>query len=871
MAARIRSDIALTKLRPPSRQAGMAQSAILLHCQGALPGKKLLVVQAPIGSGKTTLLTELFYTLVSEGETCTWLNLDTDEANPNAFTEHLALSLQQEIPSVGQETLRLLGKPGVSPEVAISCLINDLALAKSRVTLFCDNVHESETPETASLISYFLRYLPPRIRLVLASRRRLSPALSWVNNRDWCLCIDWNDLCLKNVELRAYMASQHAGLCLDDQEIAALLERTEGWVGALRLATAALDPMRQASQHERLNLIHHAEFATPLLEELMDSLPSRLQDFMRDTAPLQHLSPALCDAILHRADSGICLKELERIHFLAQRTDNEWLRYPKLLSTYFQSILQTQAPEHTHTLHAQAGQWFATRGLIEQALEHWLNGGETQSAQELLSRHGKMLLIQSGRTKVSNWLSRLPREQREHSPELCTLEAWCALFSGRAHSLLTALAKAQQARNITICPGQASESAEWHILQTLAACSRNDWIDTLPCDENFPECFPPDQALLRASAHLTCALAHRYRDQLIAAQTACRNASELAECHQLHHIYALALHVLAVIDLLQARPDRALTRLKRALQDEERPVLGLLYTLQAEALIDKGQDEEASVVLDHAIHLLEQCGLSDHHGLALVLRAGLQTEKNRIESAHVDLAKARSLGLRHDISRVLFRADLCEAALCLTQSALGEAQILLERAAHLLRDSGQTSGENVEVWQALRCAWLIASHRNDEAHDLALDGEKNARNAGRVRHCIDFLLLRAISLTHQPGQQAASRECIEQARQLAKIGGVSHPFRRLVPNLEALLHQSENECALANARLNLPSELHQREEQILRLLEQGLRNREIAAKLFLSDETIKWYLKRLYGNFAVENRVQLLAAVRKSGLLTDAI
>jgi len=69
----------------------------------------------------------------------------------------------------------------------------------------------------------------------------------------------------------------------------------------------------------------------------------------------------------------------------------------------------------------------------------------------------------------------------------------------------------------------------------------------------------------------------------------------------------------------------------------------------------------------------------------------------------------------------------------------------------------------------------------------------------------------------------------------------------------------------------MPGGLHQREAQILHLLEQGLRNKDIAARLFLSEETVKWYLRRLYDNLQVSNRVQLLAKVKRLGLLGDAI
>jgi LuxR family maltose regulon positive regulatory protein len=55
--------------------------------------------------------------------------------------------------------------------------------------------------------------------------------------------------------------------------------------------------------------------------------------------------------------------------------------------------------------------------------------------------------------------------------------------------------------------------------------------------------------------------------------------------------------------------------------------------------------------------------------------------------------------------------------------------------------------------------------------------------------------------------------------------------------------------------------------QILRLISEGLRNREIGRRLFLSEETVKWYLKRLYCKLDVRTRTEAIASARKLGLL----
>jgi non-specific serine/threonine protein kinase len=61
--------------------------------------------------------------------------------------------------------------------------------------------------------------------------------------------------------------------------------------------------------------------------------------------------------------------------------------------------------------------------------------------------------------------------------------------------------------------------------------------------------------------------------------------------------------------------------------------------------------------------------------------------------------------------------------------------------------------------------------------------------------------------------------------------------------------------------------LTERELEILRLIERGCTNREIAQRLVLSLETVKWYNKQIYSKLGVHNRTQAVASAKASGLL----
>lgn len=61
--------------------------------------------------------------------------------------------------------------------------------------------------------------------------------------------------------------------------------------------------------------------------------------------------------------------------------------------------------------------------------------------------------------------------------------------------------------------------------------------------------------------------------------------------------------------------------------------------------------------------------------------------------------------------------------------------------------------------------------------------------------------------------------------------------------------------------------LNSREIEILTLISEGLTNREIAQRLVLSPETIKWYTKQIYSKLSVNNRTRAVNKAKLFGLL----
>jgi len=97
---------------------------------------------------------------------------------------------------------------------------------------------------------------------------------------------------------------------------------------------------------------------------------------------------------------------------------------------------------------------------------------------------------------------------------------------------------------------------------------------------------------------------------------------------------------------------------------------------------------------------------------------------------------------------------------------------------------------------------------------------------------------------------------------LARLG--SSPAVPLVRRLQARRKTGDP----GRSTLSSPGEqLTRREVSILKRLESGLSNKEIAEAIFLSEGTLKWHLHNVYSKLNVKNRSGAMARARTLGIV----
>jgi two-component system nitrate/nitrite response regulator NarL len=86
---------------------------------------------------------------------------------------------------------------------------------------------------------------------------------------------------------------------------------------------------------------------------------------------------------------------------------------------------------------------------------------------------------------------------------------------------------------------------------------------------------------------------------------------------------------------------------------------------------------------------------------------------------------------------------------------------------------------------------------------------------------------------------------------------------------QSLLQRALDRARGRKEKLGLFDQLTAREREIVTLVAENLRNQEIAARLDISEGTVKVHLHNIYNRLGLSNRLDLVLLIRDSGLSAD--
>jgi LuxR family maltose regulon positive regulatory protein len=412
---------------------------------GVNPDATLLLVSAPAGYGKTTVVGQ--WAASVPGRATAWVTLSSED--DGAFPMWIAMlhALQVAVPGLGQRSLAALARAVPDLQGAVlGPLIAEIAGFGAPLAVVLDDFHAIEDPICHTSLSWFLDHAPDNLRVSIVTRRDPVLPLGRMRVRGNLTELRTEDLRFGVDEVRTFLNGRMR-LELDDDNVAALATRTEGWPAGLALGALAMRGQRGREIPATAFRGDDPAVVEYLGPEVLAGLQPEVRRFVLRTSILARFTADLCDLVggAERPAQEILI-ELERANLFLISLDGrgEWFRYHHLFGHFLAAELARHEPDVCAELHRRAAAWYARHGTAAEAVEHALAAGDREAAADYVARRAIVMQGSSDWPVVERWFADLPEEEFAHIPGFLVAKAWLNAIAGRRREYvrLAAMARA---------------------------------------------------------------------------------------------------------------------------------------------------------------------------------------------------------------------------------------------------------------------------------------------------------------------------------------------------------------------------------------------------------------------------------------------
>ncbi len=866
----------------------------------------IALVSAPAGFGKTTAVTEWLATLPIDRRCVAWLSLDERDNEPATFWTYVVAALASALGrDFGGDTSALLQSPAPLDAVVVT-LINELASSNTDLVLVLDDYHVISAPEIHATLTVLIDRLPPRVRVVIVSRADPPLPLGRLRVGGRLVEVRAGDLRFTTDETASYLdGSTDATLSTGD--VAALAERTEGWVAALQLAALSMQGRDDISKFI-------AEFAGDdrfivdyLAEEVLDRQTDEVRRFLLRTSVLDRLSGPLCDAVTGLSGGRAMLERLERANmFLVPLDDRrQWYRYHHLFADVLKAHFRDEHPDAVAEVHGQASAWYAANGEMVDGIRHALEAGDVSRAADLVEAMIPTWQRDRQEATIRKWVQLLPADVVRKRPVLMI-------------GMVGALASTGEFADDT---EERLDAAE-RLLDLIAAGSPELGRSVVIADQTQLRQLPAAIEMYRAARALM-------RGDLEGTKTQGQRALDMAPEDD-HLVRAAAGALVGLASWAGGDVDAAFDGYTLSVEGLRRAghhsdVLGCSITL-ADLRLAQGRLREATRIYQEGLTLgtsqggAALRGTADMHvGLSDVLR-----EVGDLDGALEHLHRSAELGEHNGLPQHPYRSRLAMARLRASEGDIDTATELLDQAERVyttdfspsirpipairaglladhgnldlslawVRERGLTADDDVayldEFEHVALARVLLAQFRADGSAQSVVDAIRllervsvQAAAGGRSGDLLHVLVLLALAEDAR-GDRSAAVAHLERAITLAEpegylrlfldAGSWIQPLLVAVATkgpsgayvhriLDASTRRVDRRQQPRTPQQSLIDPLSDRELDVLRLLTSELTGPEIASELMVSVNTMRTHTKNIYSKLAVTSR---RAAVRRA-------
>lgn len=824
---------------------------------------RLTVISAPAGFGKTTTARSI---VDNTGGPVAWFSVDREDNEPIRYFTYLIAAIGVAIPTFPKRAGLALESSTISSlSIVLTMVINDLSTYNKPVSVVIDDYHLLSSPEIDKGMEFLISHAPATLRFVIATRRDPKLPLSLFRARGELQEIRTKDLRFAAEETAELFQSDDR-YRLSPEDLETLQEHTEGWIAAIQMAELSIrrhpDPkafLQSFTEFRR----HIVDFLT---QEVLLGQPEVVQRFLIRSSILSRLNGALCDALTTtpEIDGAETLEYLEQANLFVEAIDEEhrWFRFHPL----FAALLRRRLEGDLRQLHQRAALWLIDRGLFEEALPHAIDAESAGLIAKALDAKGIPPYARGFRGPILRRLETLPDHLREKEPMLRIHQAWATWIDYRSNEVPLILDRVDSET--------LSDQTKGHIYALRANLAANKY--DLPTVSSYAtsalELLPPHQRFARANVFRLQAISAQFADRRAEALDAYQNVVDIARDAGLTHLRILAETGRGIVmerNLALTDAEARYNEVLRLAGDPDQPItceahtgLGRVAYLRNDLVVARQQ-------LERGRDLAKKI-----QGIDSDLSA--EIELCRVQSASGDVAGA---------ARALRRlaSIITESAHAQLQTALRSLRI---RGAIEAGDTDEIRGYLRELENAGKDAYGEASistteSMTDASKNFQLDHIRLLLSQGDT----DRVLIQLTEVENRAVERGWTDRVVECGVLTSIALAVGGERDRAVTNLQRIwkLLQHENairpvidegpvarelfEAVLSGNDL-VDTGLSKREREVLKHIEAGLSNEEIAEQLYVSVSTIKGHNGRIFEKLGVRRRTEAVIEARRRGILT---
>lgn len=887
-----------TDISPPEFQGHLVREELVNQLKRS--PKKLTLIQAPPGYGKTGLLCQIYRT---QKQPSLWVNIRQSDNDPINLIQKIGAAIvalkSTDHPKSSQYQSDGFTPPSFNPWIL--SLIDELN-EFGELDIFLNDVDFLVEASVLDILNRLIRNTSHKVRFYITTAKAASFSYAHLLMENQVASITQEALRFGKSEISQVF--KLAGSAMPNANLLQkMVDLTEGWPAAIYFAAINLE---ESSIESFMAELSHGQVAFDryFVERVFERQSSGVQKLMLKLAMLDRFNIEICQLLSEGDDDTQQLISYIKNNTFISPIDasGSWFRFHQLFNIFLRKRCQFDLTvSEQNDARLKSAHWFKEIKNEEEAIALALHAkAYDQAAIWMEDAFPTVVVRYAKHVTYLDWFKTLPEDIVNQHPRVRIGYIW-SLSAGRqflaAVEQMSLLGRNKQSYSADV----QQEITRVVALATCAAKALKDdvtklapevtqWLDSWNSDSHYKHL--NDYHYELGIAWLVKGFSEKCDSDFIQARSALNQAMEHFQAYGSFYGQCWARSLSAITYAKQGFHHEALKEAKegyelaqKQLGDKSHPGYGLAALISA-INYEYDELELADKYLDGALEYLKEQSSTDMLMAAYETKARLFMNDGAVEEGIGFLKDGIKWAESQSLKRLYLKLADELVVWLLRHHRVAEAEQYSSQYDLILGGSTGFQLERLEHKIAARSIVYMMLDNQDYSGALTILAPliERAERLGHLRRLAEWLKLEAISYWLADEKDKSTQSVVKAL----DISSTQNYFRLFLDDIELLspilnrveerskgsiyhlflqtlsTKRSPTEAAVGS---NSVDALTTKETAIIKKLEQGLANKDIAAELFISEGTLKWHLHNIYSKLQVKNRSSAVIVAREQGYL----